>query len=84
MGVGLAIELVLLPHAMVEVEVLLPGDHPLKIQGEVRHAELLDNDPLPTRIGLVFGEITPQSREVLHRFVQARRTDRSEVMRKTY
>jgi len=84
MGVGVAEEMPLLPHARVEIEVLLPGGHPLKVSGEVRHSELLDHDPLPTRIGLVFSEISPESRETLHRFVQARRTDRSEVMRKTY
>ena len=83
MGVGIDEVVSLMPHARVEIEVLLPGGTPLRVIGEVRHAELLDHDALPSRIGLVFAEISEHSREALHRFVQARRTDRSEVMRKT-
>jgi len=82
MGVGLEEVVSVLPHARLEVEVLLPGGTPLRVIGEVRHVELLDNDALPTRIGMVFAEISDHARESLHRFVQARRTDRSEVMRK--
>lgn len=84
MGLGIGEQISMLPHARTEVEVILPGGTALRVIGEVRHAELLDNDILPTRIGLVFAEISDHARESLHRFVQARRTDRVQVMRKSF
>lgn len=81
MGLGLTERLLIDLHAQVEVETELPGGVTLRTTGNVRHLELLDEDPLPTRLGLVLGCMTDQTRESLRRFIQARRTDRSEKMR---
>jgi len=81
MGLGLTENLLLDLHAQVEVETELPGGIKVRTTGNVRHLEWLDEDPLPTRLGLVLGCMTDQTRESLRRFIQARRTDRSENMR---
>jgi hypothetical protein len=81
MGLGLTERLRVDLHAQVEVETELPGGIKLRTTGNVRHLEWLDEDALPTRLGLVLGCMTDQTREALRRFIQARRTDRSENMR---
>jgi hypothetical protein len=81
MGLGLASQMLLDLHAQVEVETDLPGGVSLRATGEVRHLEWLDDDPMPTRIGLVLGQMSEGDREALRRFIQARRTVRSEALR---
>ena len=81
LGLGLTERLLMDLHAQVEVETDLPGGIRIRTTGNVRHLEWLDEDPLPTRLGLVLGCMTDQSREALRRFIQARRTDRSENLR---
>jgi c-di-GMP-binding flagellar brake protein YcgR len=84
MGLGLAEQLMVDLHAQVEVETELPGGIRIRTTGNVRHLEWLDEDPVPTRLGLVLGCMTEQTREALRRFIQARRTDRSENLRNGY
>ncbi len=84
MGLGLTEHLLVDLHAQVEMETELPGGIRLRTTGNVRHLEWLDEDPLPTRMGLVLGCMTDQDREALRRFIQARRTDRSENLRQGY
>lgn len=81
MGLGLTETLLVDLHSQVEVETELPGGIRIRTTGNVRHLEWLDEDPVPTRLGLVLGCMTDQSREALRRFIQARRTDRSENLR---
>ena len=69
---------------VVEVETRLPGGDLIRTQGEVRHAEMVENEALPMRLGLVLGFMTEQVRDTLHRFIQARRMDRSEELRKAH
>lgn len=84
MGIGLAERLSLGLRAQVEVEAELPGGAIIRSTGEVRHAEMVESEPLPMRLGLVLGCMTDQTRESLRRFIQARRTDRSEELRKAH
>ena len=85
-GVGLGLEehLSLPLRSLVKLEANLPGGVCLKATGEVRHSEFIDGDAWPARIGMVLGGMTGQTLEALRRFIQARRTDRSEEMRKGY
>ena len=79
MGIGLGFKDVLAfqYHDQVEVVTDLPGSTALTMFGDVRHAEALDGDELPTRVGLVLVDLPPDTRETLQRFIQARRMDRS-------
>ncbi|MDP2876521.1 MAG: PilZ domain-containing protein [Holophaga sp.] len=81
MGLGLSEKIMVDLHAQVEVETELPGGLRIRTTGNVRHLEWLDDDPAPTRLGIVLGCMTDQAREALRRFIQARRTDRSEHLR---
>lgn len=81
MGLGLTERLMVDLHAQVEVETELPGGVLLRTTGNVRHLEWLDEDAVPTRLGLVLGCMTEGTREALRRFIQARRTDRSDKLR---
>lgn len=81
MGLGLAEQIMVDLHTQVEVETELPGGFRIRTTGNVRHLEWLDEDPVPTRLGLVLGCMTDATREALRRFIQARRTDRSENLR---
>ena len=81
MGLGLTEQVMVDLHAQVEMETELPGGIRIRTTGNVRHLEWLDEDPLPTRLGLVLGCMTDETRETLRRFIQARRTDRSEKLR---
>jgi len=82
MGLGLAEKLTIPLKTQVEVETRLPGGAFIRTPGEVRHSELVENEPLPLRLGLVLGLMSDQVRDTLHRFIQARRMDRSEELRK--
>jgi hypothetical protein len=82
MGLGLSQKLTVPMKTRVEVETTLPGGDLIRTPGEIRHAEVVENEPLPMRLGIVLGSLTDQVRDALHRFIQARRMDRSEEMRK--
>ena len=84
MGLGFTEKLLIPLKTIVEVETRLPGGDLIRSPGEVRHAEMVENEPLPLRLGLVLGPMTDQVRDVLHRFIQARRMDRSEELRKAH
>lgn len=84
MGLGLSEKLSVPMKTVIEVETKLPGGDLIRTPGEVRHAEMVENEPLPMRLGLVLGLMTDQVRDALHRFIQARRMDRSEEMRKAH
>ena len=85
-GVGLGFqEFFPIPlKAVAVVETRLPSGELLRTTGEIRHAEVLEGEPLPLRLGLVLGDMTDQVRDTLHRFIQARRMDRSEEMRRIH
>jgi c-di-GMP-binding flagellar brake protein YcgR len=82
-GIALKERVSFLSHDRVEVEVELPGGHPVLALGEIRHSQCLDRDNLPTRLGLVFLSLSEESTEALRSFVQARRTDRSVQIRRS-
>ncbi len=84
MGLGFTEKLSIPLKTIVEVETRLPGGDLIRSPGEVRHAEMVENEPLPLRLGLVLGPMTDQVRDTLHRFIQARRMDRSEELRKAH
>lgn len=81
LGLGLDQPLSLEPYSIVEVRTELPGAGALRAVGEVRHITLLDDEVLPTRIGLVIRDASPEDLDALYRFVQLRRADRSENLR---
>lgn len=81
LGLGLPNELPLEAYSIVEVRTELPGAGPLRAVAEVRHVTLLDDEALPTRIGLIVRDAAPEDLDALYRFVQLRRADRSETMR---
>lgn len=81
MGLGFTEILAFQSHDRIEVETNLPGDAPLTVAGAVRHAEVLEEDELPMRVGLVLTDLPAVTRETLQRFIQARRMDRSYSLR---
>jgi len=81
MGLGLELPLPFPLQGEVAVETLLPGGIPLRLAGQVRHSECLEDDPLPVRFGLVLTELPAETREQLRRMIQARRIIRSEAIR---
>jgi c-di-GMP-binding flagellar brake protein YcgR len=80
-GLGFAKSFPLVLRAHVDVQTLLPGDIPFQITGEVRHLEILDDETLPLRVGIVMGSMEGHSRERMRRFIQAKRTLLSEISR---
>lgn len=81
MGLGLEEPLPFELAPEVEVETRLPGGFLLRMVGQVRHREVLEDDPLPVRIGLVLRGMPPQLRETLRGMIQVRRILRSEALR---
>jgi hypothetical protein len=81
MGLGLKQMPPVPMRGAVDVETLLPGNLPVRMVGEVRHWDYLEDDPLPYRIGLVLRDLAPDAQETLRRMIQARRLIRSEDMR---
>ena len=81
MGLGFKDLLSFQYHDLVEVVTCLPGSTLLTVNGDVRHAEALAGDELPTRVGLVLVDLPPETRETLQSFIQARRMDRSFSLR---
>jgi PilZ domain len=82
-GMGLALDEILLLdlHADVEIDTDLPGGTHLHCPGEVRHLTYLEGDAHPTRLGVVLHPRMEADLEPLRRFIQIRRTDRSEQLR---
>lgn len=82
-GVGLAFQEALLVdlHALVQIETVLPGGATLKCPGEVRHLTFLEGQDYPTRLGVVLHPRAEADLEPMRRFIQARRTDRSQSFR---
>lgn len=81
MGVALPLAANLPLRQKVVVETTLPGGAFFSTHGEIRHLMHMDGDPLPTRAGVVFWGLPGEGQEALRRFIQDRRTDRSESLR---
>lgn len=84
-GVGLAFQEVLLVelHAAVDIDAQLPDGTVLCCSGEVRHLTYLEGQDYPTRLGVVLRPEREADLEPIHRFIQARRTDRSQSFRQS-
>ncbi len=84
-GVGLALEeaLIVELHAIVEIDATLPDGTQLRCPGEVRHLTYLEGQDYPTRLGVVLLPRPDTDLEPIHRFIQARRTDRSQSFRQS-
>lgn len=81
-GLGFPQSFPLVLRAHLDVETFLPGGIPFQITGEVRHMEILEGESLPLRVGVVMGSMEGASREGMRRFIQARRTMLSDMLRK--
>lgn len=83
-GVGLAFDMPLKVdlHATVDIDAELPDGAILKCPGEVRHLTFLEGEDYPTRLGVVLQPEADTDLEPMNRFIQARRTDRSQSFRK--
>jgi hypothetical protein len=84
-GVGLALEVPLIVelHTVVQIDAELPDGTALRCPAEVRHLNYLEGQDHPTRLGLVLTPAPGTDMEPIHRFIQARRTDRSHTFRKS-
>ncbi|GLH66260.1 PilZ domain-containing protein [Geothrix edaphica] len=84
-GVGLALEEALIVdlHAPVEIDAKLPDGSVLHCPGEVRHLAYLEGQEYPTRLGVVLLPSPGMDFEPIRRFIQARRTDRSQGFRQS-
>jgi hypothetical protein len=84
-SVGLALEdaLTVDLRTTVEIEAELPDGTALHCPAEVRHFNYLEGQDHPTRLGLVLTPAPGTDLEPIHRFIQARRTDRSHTFRKS-
>jgi hypothetical protein len=82
-GVGLAFQETLMVelHAAVEIDAELPDGTVLHCPGEVRHLTYLEGQAYPTRLGVVLSPGPDTDLEPIHRFIQTRRTDRSQSLR---
>jgi len=65
----------------IQVQTTLPGGALFSCHGEIRHLMHMEGDPLPTRAGVVFWGLPGEGQEALRRFIQDRRTDRSQNLR---
>ncbi len=81
LGLGLAEAPWMRAGISLEVEAELPGVGPMRFAGEVRHTTVLADSDFPVRAGLRFRALPPEDLERLRRFIQNRRTDRSEGFR---
>jgi hypothetical protein len=82
-GVGLAFSDLFMVdlHASLEIDATLPGGIPLHCPGEVRHLTVLEGQDYPTRLGVVLQPKAEADLDPMRRFIQARRTDRSQSFR---
>jgi len=83
-GVGLALSETLMIdlHTIVEIDAMLPDGTALHCPAEVRHLTYIEGQDFPMRLGLVLAPTPDTDLEPIHRFIQARRTDRSQSLRK--
>lgn len=81
MGLGLAEAVGFQPQDRVEVETCLPGGAPFRVQGDVRHFEVLEEAELPTRVGLILLTLPEEGKAALARLIQARRMYLSQGLR---
>jgi hypothetical protein len=83
-GLGLALKESLLVdlHASVELDAELPDGTLLRCPAEIRHVTYLEGQDFPTRLGLVLTPGPDTDLESVHRFIQVRRTDRSQSFRR--
>ena len=70
-------------HAVVDIDAKLPDGTVLCCPGEVRHLTYLEGQDYPTRLGVVLVPLPDTDLEPIHRFIQARRTDRSQSFRRS-
>ena len=70
-------------HAQVELFAELPDGAVLRCSGEVRHLTYLEGYEYPTRLGLVLRPQGDTELAPIHRFIQTRRTDRSQSFRQS-
>jgi hypothetical protein len=84
-GVGLALNEPLMVdlHAQVDIDAELPDGALLRCPGEVLHLTYLEGQDYPTRLGVVLHPGADTDLEPIHRFIQARRTDRSHSFRQS-
>ena len=84
-GVGLAFQESLLVelHTSVDLDATLPDGALLHCPGEVCHITHLEGEAYPTRLGVVLSLQPGMDLEPIHRFIQARRTDRSASLRQS-
>lgn len=82
LGLGFPQSFPLVLRAHLDVQTFLPGGIPFQITGEVRHMEILEGESLPMRVGVVMGSMEGASREGMRRFIQAKRTVYSDMLRK--
>ncbi|MFZ1375361.1 MAG: PilZ domain-containing protein [Geothrix sp.] len=84
-GVGLALHEPLMVdlHARVDIDAELPDGAVLRCPGEVLHLTYLEGQDYPTRLGVVLHPEPDTDLEPIHRFIQARRTDRSQSFRQS-
>jgi c-di-GMP-binding flagellar brake protein YcgR len=83
-GVGLALveTLMIDLHTIVRIDAELPDGTALHCPAEVRHLTYIEGQDFPMRLGLVLTPTPGTDLEPIHRFIQARRTDRSQSLRK--
>jgi hypothetical protein len=83
-GVGLALQDALMVdlHTLVEIDAELPDGTLLRCPAEVRHLTIIEGQDYPTRLGLVLAPGPDTDIDSVHRFIQVRRTDRSQSIRK--
>ncbi len=81
MGLALPASANLPLRQKVQVQTTLPGGALFSCHGEIRHLMHMEGDPLPTRAGVVFWGLPGEGQEALRRFIQDRRTDRSQNLR---
>ena len=84
-GAGLALQESLMVdlHTSVEIDAELPDGTLLRCPAEVRNLTFVEGQDYPTRLGLVLTPGPETDLESVHRFIQVRRTDRSQSFRKT-
>jgi hypothetical protein len=84
-GVGLAFRESLLVdlHTAVQIDAELPDGASLHCPGEVRHLSFLEGQAFPTRLGVILHPTPTTDLGPMLRFIQARRTDRSQSLRKS-
>lgn len=84
-GVGLAFRepLMLDLHTLLEIDADLPDGATLQCPGEVCHLTYLEGHDYPTRLGVVLNPTPSTDLGPMLRFIQARRTDRSQSLRQS-